>query len=74
MRARKAGNVLTGLGVFALIIILYPSLKPVVDSFMTTILGLAPGADAFSTFILNTTSYWGLIIAFVVAFLIVRRD
>ena len=74
MRARKAGNVLTGLGVFALIIILYPSLKPVVDSFMTTILGLTPGADAFSTFILNTTSYWGLIIAFVVAFLIMRRD
>ena len=75
MKTGRANNVLVGLGVLALIIILFPSVKPVVDSFMTTILGLAPGAGAFETFILNTASYWGLGIAIFVAFLIIlRRD
>ena len=74
MRTAKPINILLGIGVFLLIIILYPSLKPVVDDLMTTILASAPGADAFSSFILTTTSYWGLVVALIAAVLIMRRN
>lgn len=75
MKTGRANNVLVGLGVLALIIILFPSVKPVVDSLMTIVVGLTPSAGAFAHFILNNASYWGLGIAIFVAFyIILRRD
>jgi len=66
-------NVLKGLGILALIVVIFATTKTAVDSFMTTILASAPGAGPAETFILANMSWWGLIIAFVAAFLIMRR-
>ena len=73
MRKLETTNVLLGIGLFALIIIVYPSLKPVLEDVAAIVLTIAPGAGAFETFIIDTIPYWGLAVAFLAAFLVMIR-
>lgn len=70
MRGR-AGSIVLGLSWLAMIVIVYPTLKPVIESFVTDVLGVTGVTSGFSYFLLDTMPYWGLLVGVVGALLII---
>lgn len=68
----KLKAIVAGLLIIGITIVVYPSAKPVIDSFMATVTSLAPGADAFSVFLLTSVAFVALVAAFVKAILRMR--
>lgn len=66
-------SIALGIGLFVLIIVVYPFAKPAIQSAAATILAITPGAGAFETLIIDTMPYWGLAAAFIVAAIILVK-
>ena len=61
MRGSRTGSIILGLAWLAMIVIVYPSLKPVIESFVSDMLGVTSVTSGFSYFLLDTMPYWGLL-------------
>jgi len=61
MKNSRAGSVVLGLAWLAMIVVVYPTLKPVIESFVSDMLGVTSVTSGFAYFIIDTMPYWGLL-------------
>lgn len=73
MRGSRAGSVVLGLGWLALIVIVYPTVLPAVESFVDEMLGVTSVASGFDYFIISTLPLWGLLVGVAGAVLIITK-
>jgi len=71
MRNSRAGSIVLGLAWLAMIVIVYPTLKPVIESFVSDMLGVTGITTGFAFFILDTMPYWGLLVGIAGALFII---
>ena len=71
MRGSRTGSIILGLAWLAMIVVVYPSLKPVIESFVTDVLSVTGVTSGFSYFLLDTMPYWGLLAGIAGALLII---
>ena len=71
MKGSRTGSIILGLAWLAMIVIIYPSLKPVIESFVADVLGVTGVTSGFSFFLLDTMPYWGLLVGIAGALLII---
>ena len=62
MRNSRAGSVVLGLAWLAMIVIVYPNLKPVIASFVSDAMTVTGISSGFAYFVLDTMPYWGLLV------------
>lgn len=58
----KGGGVILGLAWLAVIVIIYPTVKPAAQSFVDTMLGVTSVTTGLDYFIISTIPFWGLIV------------
>ena len=73
MKRPGTTSIILGVGLFVLIIAVYPFARPALEAAATTILAITPGASAFETFVIDSIPFWGLGMAFLAAFLVILK-
>ena len=71
MKGSRTGSIVLGLAWLAMIVIVYPTLKPVIESFVSDALTVTGITSGFSFFVIDTMPYWGLLMGIAGALFII---